>query len=248
MHRGTYPAPKTPRSTANLVGATSQTPRSRTVNDRHGIGLTSQRARNRLVDQLRGMGISSEAILDLIRTTPRHLFVDEALASRAYENTALPIGYGQTISQPYIVAAMTEVLLATGPVTKVLEIGAGCGYQTVVLAKLATQVFSIERIAALANRLRERLHEMRITNARVRHGDGRLGWPAHAPFDVILIAAAASAIPPALIEQLAIGGRLVMPVGIPGEQTLTLLRRTSEGLTEESLQRVSFVPLMDGIS
>lgn len=217
------------------------------MTDRSGIGLTSQRARNRLVDQLREMGISSEQVLDLMRTTPRHLFVDEALASRAYENNALPIGFGQTISQPFIVAAMTEILLTTGPLTKVLEIGAGCGYQTVVVARLARHVYSIERIAALANRLRERLHELRVTNVRVRHGDGRNGWTLHAPFDAILIAAAASTVPSELLEQLAIGGRLVMPIGIPGEQTLTLVRKTAEGVTTEALQKVSFVPLIDGV-
>ena len=215
--------------------------------DRHGIGLTSQRARNRLVDQLREMGITSEPVLDLIRTTPRHLFVDEALASRAYENNALPIGFGQTISQPFIVAAMTEILVATSPLGKVLEIGAGCGYQTVVLAKIARHVYSIERIAALANRLRERLHELRVTNVRVRHGDGRGGWALHAPFDAILIAAAASSVPSDLLEQLAVGGRLVMPVGIPGEQTLTLFRKTDDGISQEALHKVSFVPLVDGV-
>jgi protein-L-isoaspartate(D-aspartate) O-methyltransferase len=217
------------------------------MTDRSGIGMTSQRARNRLVDQLRTMGIGSEEVLDLIRTTPRHLFVDEALASRAYENNALPIGFGQTISQPYIVAAMTELLLTTGPLLKVLEIGAGCGYQTVLLAKLAKNVYSIERIASLANRLRERLHELRVTNVRVRHGDGRQGWVNHGPFDAILVAAAASVVPQLLLEQLAEGGRLVMPVGVPGEQTLMLLRRTADGITEEPLQRVSFVPLVDGV-
>lgn len=215
--------------------------------DRHGIGLTSQRARNRLVDQLRAMGITSEAVLDLIRSTPRHLFVDEALASRAYDNTALPIGFGQTISQPYIVAAMTEVLMSSGPLSKVLEIGAGCGYQTVVLSRVAQHVYSIERIAAMANRLRERLHELKVTNVRVRHGDGRQGWITSAPFDAILIAAAASTVPPVLLDQLTVGGRLVMPVGVPGDQMLTLLRKTTDGLVEEALERVSFVPLVDGV-
>ena len=143
------------------------------MTDRIGIGLTSQRARNRLVDQLRTMGISSEVVLDLIRTTPRHLFVDEALASRAYENTALPIGFGQTISQPFVVAAMTQVLLETGPMKRVLEIGGGCGYQSAVLARVASQVYTIERLAALANRLRTRLYELKVSNVRVRHGDGR---------------------------------------------------------------------------
>ncbi len=215
--------------------------------DRHGIGLTSQRARNRLVDHLRSMGIDSEQVLELIRTTPRHLFVDEALASRAYENNALPIGYGQTISQPYIVATMTQTLLEVGPLGRVLEVGAGCGYQSVVLARVASQVYSIERIAALANRLRQRLHELRVTNVRIRHGDGRLGWAAHAPFDAILVAAAATSVPPDLIDQLAPGGTLVMPVGKPGDQTLMLLRKAEDGCTEQVLQRVSFVPLMEGI-
>lgn len=209
--------------------------------------MTSQRTRNRLVDQLREMGISSEAVLDLIRTTPRHLFVDEALASRAYENNALPIGFGQTISQPYIVAAMTALLVESGPLAKVLEVGAGCGYQTVVLARFAQQVYSIERIAALANRLRERLHELRVTNVRVRHGDGRQGWTAHAPFDAILVAAAASSVPSALIDQLGIGGRLIMPLGKPRDQMLTVLRKTADGMSEKQIERVSFVPLVDGV-
>ncbi|HMM77386.1 MAG TPA: protein-L-isoaspartate(D-aspartate) O-methyltransferase [Gammaproteobacteria bacterium] len=215
--------------------------------DRIGIGLTSQRARNRLVDQLRAMGITSEAVLDVIRTTPRHLFVDEALASRAYENTALPIGFGQTISQPYVVAAMTQVLVETGPMTRVLEIGGGCGYQSAILARVARQVYTIERIAALANRLRTRLYELKIANVRVRHGDGRLGWPAHAPFDAILVAAAAATVPAALLEQLAVGGRAIMPVGRQGEQMLTLIRRTEDGYEEEALQRVSFVPLLENV-
>lgn len=215
--------------------------------DRIGIGMTSQRARNRLVDQLRTMGITSEVVLDLIRTTPRHLFVDEALASRAYENNALPIGYGQTISQPYVVAAMTQALLETGPMARVLEIGGGCGYQSALLARIATQVYTVERIAALANRLRTRLYELKISNVRVRHGDGRLGWPAHAPFDAVLVAAAATSVPPKLLEQLAVGGRAIMPIGRQGEQMLTLIRRTSEGFQEEHLQRVSFVPLLENV-
>lgn len=215
--------------------------------DRIGIGLTSQRARNRLVEQLRTMGISSEAVLDLIRTTPRHLFVDEALASRAYENTALPIGFGQTISQPFVVAAMTQVLLETGPMSRVLEIGGGCGYQSAVLARVARHVYTIERIAALANRLRTRLYELKISNVRVRHGDGRLGWPAHAPFDAILVAAAAATVPMGLLDQLVVGGRAIMPIGRQGEQMLTLIRRTEDGYTEEALQRVSFVPLLENV-
>ncbi len=216
--------------------------------DLNGIGLTSQRVRNRLVEQLRGMGIVSETVLELVRTIPRHLFVDEALASRAYENTALPIGYGQTISQPYIVAAMTELLLSTGPLGRVLEIGSGCGYQTALLSRLAGTVYSIERIAGLANRLPERLQGLGIHNVHVAHGDGRDGWLAHAPFDAILVAAAAPDVPAPLLDQLAAGGRMVMPVGPPGEQTLMLWRRTLEGYMEETIQRVSFVPLVEGVS
>ena len=216
--------------------------------DPRGIGMTSQRARNRLVEQLRGMGIESEAILEVMRTTPRHLFVDEALASRAYENTALPIGFGQTISQPYIVAAMTEALYTSGRLDRVLEVGAGCGYQSAVLAQLAGRVFSLERIAALANKLRSRLHELRINNVRVRHADGFLGWPEQAPFDAILVAAAPVGLPAALVEQLAVGGRMVIPVGRAGGQELRLITRTAAGCEEHVLERVSFVPLLDGVS
>lgn len=208
--------------------------------------MTSQRARNRLVDQLRGMGIGNEQVLEVIRTTPRHLFVDEALASRAYENTALPIGFGQTISQPYIVAAMTEALLSTGRLDRVLEIGAGCGYQSAVLAQLAGRVFSIERIAAFVNKLRNRMHELKLTNVRVRHGDGFEGWPSNGPFDAILVAAAPVGVPEALVEQLALGGRLIIPVGRAGDQELLLLTRTVGGFEEQILEKVSFVPLLDG--
>ncbi|MCB1749059.1 MAG: protein-L-isoaspartate(D-aspartate) O-methyltransferase [Gammaproteobacteria bacterium] len=218
------------------------------MTDPRGIGLTSQRARNRLVDQLRGMGIRNEVVLEVMRTTPRHLFVDEALASRAYENTALPIGFGQTISQPYIVAAMTEALYASGSLERVLEVGAGCGYQSAVLAQLSGRVFSIERIAALANKLRSRLHELRINNVRVRHGDGFLGWPEHAPFDAILVAAAPVGIPEPLLQQLALGGRLIIPVGRAGSQELRLVTRTASGFEDTVLERVSFVPLLDGVS
>ncbi len=215
--------------------------------DPRGIGMTSQRARNRLADRLRGMGISNEQVLEIIRTTPRHLFVDEALASRAYENTALPIGFGQTISQPYIVAAMTQALADSGRLDRVLEVGAGCGYQSAVLAQLADRVFSIERIAALANKLRSRLHELGIRNVRVRHGDGFLGWPDQAPFDAILVAAAPVGVPEALLEQLAPGGRLIIPVGRAGRQELRLLTRTGGGIEEHILDHVSFVPLLDGL-
>lgn len=194
------------------------------------------------------MGICCEQVLEVMRTTPRHLFVDEALASRAYENTALPIGFGQTISQPYIVAAMSEALYTTGRLDRVLEVGAGCGYQSAVLAPLAGRVFSIERIAALANKLRSRMHELRINNVRVRHGDGFLGWSEHAPYDAILVAAAPVGVPQPLLEQLAIGGRMVIPVGRAGSQELRLVTRSAAGFEEEILERVSFVPLLDGVS
>ncbi len=214
--------------------------------DHQGIGLTSQRARNRLADQLRKMGISNERVLELIRAIPRHLFVDEALASRAYENNALPIGYGQTISQPYIVAAMTETLLNTGPVNKVLEIGAGCGYQSAFLANVSERVFSVERILPLANKLRSRLYELKINNVRVRHADGLEGWEQHAPFDAILVAAAAIGVPEKLVEQLAVGGRLVIPVGRQGRQELLLITKSSSGVEQQILEHVSFVPLLEG--
>lgn len=215
--------------------------------EQRGIGMTSQRARNRLVVKLREMGIKSEIVLEQIRTAPRHLFVDEALSSRAYENTALPIGHGQTISQPYVVAQMTEALYTTGPMRTVLEIGAGCGYQSAILARLADKVYSVERIAALVNRLRTRLHKLELNNVRVRHGDGRLGWPELAPFDAILVAAASVGIPQMLLAQLDVGGRLVIPVGAVGAQDLLLLTRTNDGFAEERLERVSFVPLLEGI-
>ena len=213
-----------------------------------GIGMTSQRARDRLVVQIRKMGVASEHVLNLIGTTPRHLFVDEALASRAYENNALPIGLGQTISQPYIVALMTEALIRDREMGNVLEIGAGCGYQSVILAKIAKTVYSIERIGALASKLRVRLHALHVNNVRVRHGDGSLGWEKHAPYDAILVAAAAIGIPEALTEQLAIGGRLVIPIGQPGNQKLMLVTKTVRGLEERILELVSFVPMVGGVT
>ena len=212
-----------------------------------GIGLTSQRARNRLAENLRTMGINNERVLELVRAIPRHLFVDEALASRAYENNALPIGYGQTISQPYIVAAMTEILVETGAMANVLEIGAGCGYQSAFLANFAERVYAIERLSPLANKLRSRLYELKINNVRVRHGDGLERWEKHAPFDAILVAAAAIGVPDALINQLAVGGRLVIPVGRSGKQELLLITRTESGVEQRTLEYVSFVPLLEGI-
>jgi len=213
-----------------------------------GIGMTSARTRDRLVQRLREQGIANLAVLDRIRNVPRHIFVDEALGSRAYEDTALPIGYGQTISQPYIVARMTEALLEGGPAESVLEVGTGCGYQTAVLAPLVTQLYTIERIEPLLTRARERLKELGIRNVRFRHGDGSLGWKAHAPYDGILIAAAPLTVPEALIQQLKTGGRLVAPIGPEGEQQLVRLTRREQRIDREPLGAVAFVPLLGGKS
>ncbi len=210
--------------------------------------MTSQRARDRLVRQLREMGIRSEAVLEAIRNTPRHIFVDEALASRAYDNTALPIGYNQTISQPYIVARMTEALIEDGKLKNVLEIGTGCGYQTVILAKFAGQVSTIERIDALLVKARERFYTLKCRNIRAKNGDGYLGWPEYAPYDGILVSAAPIGVPEQLLEQLAVNGRLIVPVGQSGSQQLLLVTRTEEGFTEKRLDWVSFVPMMEGVS
>ncbi len=215
--------------------------------EHQGIGMTSQRSRNRLVEQLRSMGIQSELILDAIKNTPRHLFIDEALASRAYDNTALPIGFNQTISQPYIVARMTEALIAGGkPLKKVLEIGTGCGYQTVILARFAEQVFTIERIQGLLSRARERFYSLKCRNIKAMNSDGNLGWPEQAPFDGILVTAAPVGVPTQLLEQLAMDGRLVIPVGAAGSQKLLLFTRTEEGISEKYLDAVSFVPMLGG--
>lgn len=212
-----------------------------------GIGMTSARTRDRLVERLAGQGIRDARVLEQIRRVPRHLFVDEALASRAYEDTALPIGLGQTISQPYIVARMTEALLADeGKGLRVLEIGTGCGYQTAVLAPLVKEVFTVERIPELLRKTRQRLRDLDIYNVRFRQGDGWEGWRKYAPYDGILVAAAASELPPKLLEQLAVGGRLIVPVGPAGHQRLTRVTREAEHFTQESLGPVSFVPLVSG--
>ena len=211
-----------------------------------GIGMTSARTRDRLVQRLREQGIGSLAVLDRIRNVPRHIFVDEALGSRAYEDTALPIGFGQTISHPYIVARMTEALLEGGGVDNVLEVGTGCGYQTAVLAPLVSRLYTIERIEPLLARARERLKELDIRNVRFRHGDGTLGWKSHAPFDAILVAAAPLTVPEALVKQLKLGGRLVVPIGPEGEQELLRVTRREQRLERESLGAVAFVPLLGG--
>ena len=213
-----------------------------------GIGMTSARTRERLVQRLRDQGIANPAVLERIRDVPRHIFVDEALGSRAYEDTALPIGFGQTISQPYIVARMTEALLEGGALGRVLEIGTGCGYQSAVLSPLVTTLFTIERIAPLMERARERIKELGMRNVRFRHGDGSVGWKAHAPFDGILVAAAPLTIPEAWFKQLKLGGRLVVPVGPEGQQELVRYTQKEQRLERQSLGAVAFVPLLGGVS
>ena len=211
-----------------------------------GIGMTSARTRDRLVQRLKDHGIRSSTVLEQIRNVPRHLFVDEALASRAYEDTALPIGLGQTISQPYVVARMTEALLDGFTGEKVLEIGTGCGYQTAVLAPLVKQVYTVERLRELQKRAKQRLRELDIYNVQFRPGDGWEGWPKYAPYDGIIVAAAAPEIPQKLLEQLAPGGRLIVPVGPAGRQELLMITRKDDHYEQVSLGAVSFVPLVKG--
>ena len=215
---------------------------------RSGIGMTSARTRERLIQRLVEQGIRDPRVLDRIRNVPRHLFVDEALSSRAYEDTALPIGHGQTISQPYVVARMTEAVTIGGVPDKVLEIGTGCGYQTAVLAPLVGKLYSIERIEALLDRARENLKELGIRNVRFKHGDGNEGWPSQAPFDAILVAAAPHALPQKLLDQLGEGGRLVAPIGPEGRQELLRLTKRGDQYLRERLGLVSFVPLLGGLS
>lgn len=208
--------------------------------------MTSQRTRDRLIQRLVEEGIKDQRVLDVIRNTPRHIFVDEALASRSYEDTALPIGHGQTISQPYIVARMTEALLAVEP-HKVLEVGTGSGYQTAVLAQLVNEVYSVERIRPLLDQARRRFIEMRLSNIRLNLSDGGWGWEEFAPFDGILVTAAPVEIPQSLLDQLAIGGRMVIPVGPRGTQQLMQISRSETGFDYETLDMVSFVPLLNGV-
>jgi protein-L-isoaspartate(D-aspartate) O-methyltransferase len=210
-----------------------------------GIGMTSQRTRLRMVERLRDQGIRDEAVLAAMAEVPRHIFVDEALAHRAYEDIALPIGFGQTISNPFIVARMLELARGGAPIGKALEIGTGCGYQAAVLAKLAGEVYSVERVSALLMKARVRLRELRAGNARLKHADGQFGLKDAAPFDAIVMAAAATQVPDALVEQLAPGGRLVLPVGTR-EQHLVLVERTPEGIVQRTLDPVRFVPLLPG--
>ena len=210
-----------------------------------GIGMTSQRTRDRMVARLREKGIRDEAVLGAMAAVPRHIFIEEALASRAYEDTALPIGFEQTISQPFIVARMLEALRGDKPLGKVLEIGTGCGYQAALLARLAKEVYSVERIAGLLEKARGNLRPLRLSNLRLVHADGNQGLPEAAPFDGIIVAAAGPEVPPALLQQLASGGRMIVPVGADN-QALCLIERTLTGLTEKWLDAVRFVPLRGG--
>lgn len=213
-----------------------------------GIGMTSQRTRDRMLSRLREQGIKDEIVLSAIGNTPRHIFVDEALSIRAYEDVSLPIGFGQTISQPYIVARMSELLRNGKSLGKVLEIGTGCGYQTAVLSKLAKEVYSVERIRPLVMKARGHLRELKCTNVKLGHADGNLGLPQLAPFDAIMVTAAASHIPQDLLDQLAIDGRLVIPVGTD-EQILYLVERVSQSeYRQTKLEPVKFVPLLGGTS
>jgi len=213
-----------------------------------GIGMTSARTRERLVQRLQEQGIRDARVLDRIRNVPRHQFVDEALASRAYEDTALPIGYGQTISQPYIVARMTELLLLGGTPEKVLEVGTGCGYQTAILAQIVSRTYSVERIEGLLQQTRRRLRMLKLNNVRCKHSDGSWGWPENAPFDAIIVTAAPTEVPHALLAQLAMGGRMVIPLGDQGGvQKLVVIKRTDSASYEQvEYEAVSFVPLVGG--
>ncbi|NMY51799.1 MULTISPECIES: protein-L-isoaspartate(D-aspartate) O-methyltransferase [Pseudomonas] len=208
--------------------------------------MTSQRTRERLIQRLYEEGLSNAHVLETIRRTPRHLFVDEALAHRAYEDTALPIGNNQTISQPYMVARMSELLLAAGPLDKVLEIGTGSGYQTAILAQLVERVFSVERIQSLQEKAKERLAQLNLRNVVFRWGDGWEGWNALGPYNGIIVTAAAANVPQALLDQLAPGGRLVIPVGAGDVQELLLIVREEDGFSRHVLDAVRFVPLLNG--
>ncbi|TYP75318.1 protein-L-isoaspartate(D-aspartate) O-methyltransferase [Nitrosomonas communis] len=211
-----------------------------------GIGMTSQRTRMRMVERLREQGITDERVLTVMNTIPRHLFVEEALSSRAYDDVALPINFGQTISSPWTVARMTELLRANSSLGKVLEIGTGSGYQTAVLAQLAQEVYSIERIGSLLTRTRIRLRELRINNIHLRHADGLLGFPEVAPFDSIMMTAVTTQVPESLLEQLMIGGRIVYPKGSQ-KQNLCVIEHTSQGFIETILDEVKFVPILSGV-
>lgn len=210
-----------------------------------GIGMTSRRTRQRLIQRLQEQGIKDQRILDVVMRTPRHIFLDEALSHRAYEDTALPIGYNQTLSQPYIVARMTELMMAHQP-RRVLEIGTGSGYQTAVLAQLATHVYSLERIKPLQDKARSRLAQLRLSNVSLRHADGGVGWPEAAPFEGILLTAAPAELPRDLMNQLADGGVMILPLGNQ-QQVLTRVTRRGNDFNVESVEPVRFVPLLGGV-
>lgn len=212
-----------------------------------GIGMTSARTRERLVQRLRDAGIRDERVLDTIRNTPRHFFIEEALAHQAYDDTALPIGHGQTISQPWVVARMTELLMEHGGRSKVLEIGTGCGYQTAVLAPFCDELYSVERIRPLQDQARKRLLRLGLAKVQLKHADGGFGWKSEAPFDGILAACARPDIPADLLEQLADGGRLVMPVGDDRKQVLTVVDRDGDQFHTQQLDAVRFVPFQRGV-
>ena len=212
-----------------------------------GIGMTSQRTRSRLVQRLKEQGINDQQVLDIMGNTPRHIFIDEALSHRAYEDTALPIGFNQTISQPYIVARMTEILLADGPLERVLEVGTGSGYQTAILASLFKQVVSLERISSFQPKAKERFQALELSNIELHHADGYEGWDAKAPFDAILVTAAPASVPPKLVSQLSETGVMVLPVGEGEEQSLTRVTRNEFGHTSDVIAPVHFVPLQQGV-
>ena len=218
-----------------------------------GIGFTSQRTRTRMVCRLMDRGIRNEQILQVLNNVPRHLFVDEAIASRAYEDVALPIGAGQTISQPYAVARMSEILLEDGPLNRVLEVGTGSGYQAAVLSQLVDRVFSVERVRSLLDKARLRFRSLQYRNINTRHSDGGWGWASHGPYDGIMVTAAPRLVPEALLEQLAVGGRMIVPVGEQSvsqskSQSLTIIERTLNGFEYREESDVNFVPFLTGKS
>ncbi len=213
-----------------------------------GLGMTSPRTRERMVARIKEQGVKNQTVLDVMLKTPRHIFVEEALTSRAYDDMPLPIGFNQTISQPYIVARMTELLLAKGPLEKVLEIGTGSGYQTAILAQLVKMVYTVERIYPLQQRARRCLQDIHLRNVRMKHGDGGWGWEDYAPYDGIIVTAAPAEVPQALLDQLAPGGVLVIPIGDGRNQMLRRVTRTETGHKVENIESVVFVPLVAGVT
>jgi protein-L-isoaspartate(D-aspartate) O-methyltransferase len=221
---------------------------SSSLNPAEGIGMTSRRTRIRLMDRLAKEGIHNQSVLEAIGDAPRHLFVDEALASRAYEDTPLPIGHQQTISQPYVVALMTQTVIEhAAKLNRILEIGTGCGYQTCILARLFNLVYSIERIESLHRQARNRLYDLKIRNTYLKHGDGFEGWLEHSLYDAILVTAAPQSIPDSLTDQLNLNGVMVLPQGNSHNQRLVILKKTKSGLTRQEADQVMFVPMLSGV-